>query len=316
MPGSNNRNHNLIIPAMTHIPLHSPPAPVEPARPFVELTRLGKTYQTSRGPAVIIKDMDLKIRKGEFIALIGHSGCGKSTALSMIAGLNSISEGGIIMDGREVTGPGPDRGVVFQSPCLLPWMTAFDNIMLGVNQVYFHATRAERRQIAEYYMHRVGLKDAMHKRPGDLSQGMRQRCGIARAFALNPKMLLLDEPFGMLDQLTKYELQEVLLDLWGKDQKTALMVTHDVDEAIFLADRVVMMTNGPAAKVGDILEIDYPRPRNRHALLEDANYYRYREHLIQFLENCEQEKEIIARAAADKKKAKKKTPKKVGALTT
>ncbi|MEX2382469.1 MAG: ABC transporter ATP-binding protein [Opitutales bacterium] len=280
-----------------NFPSYSPSPPAESGleRPFVELTRLGKTYPTSRGPAVIIKDVDLKIRKGEFVALIGHSGCGKSTALSMIAGLNSITEGGIIMDGREIGGPGPDRGVVFQSPCLLPWMTAFENVMLGVNQVYFHASRAQRRQLAEHFMQRVGLKDALHKRPGDLSQGMQQRCGIARAFALNPKMLLLDEPFGMLDHLTKYELQEVLLDLWGKDQKTALMVTHDVDEAIFLADRIVMMTNGPAAGVGDILEIDYPRPRDRHALLADANYYRYRDNLIGFLENCEQEKEKIAR---------------------
>lgn len=200
------------------------------------------------------------------------------------------------MDGKEVTGPGPDRGIVFQSPCLLPWLTALDNVMLGVNQVYFHATAKERRQIAEYYLWQVGLKSAMHKRPGDLSQGMRQRCGIARAFAFSPKMLLLDEPFGMLDQLTKYELQEVLLDLWGKDQKTALMVTHDVDEAIYLADRIVMMTNGPAAKVGDILQIDYPRPRHRQTLLNDANYYRYREHLISFLENCEQEKTKLAKA--------------------
>lgn len=281
-------------------------------RPFLELSQLGKIYDTPRGPAVILKDMNLKIGKGEFIALIGHSGCGKSTALSMIAGLNEISEGVIIMDGKEVAGPGPDRGVVFQSPSLLPWMTAFDNVMLGVNQVYFHARRAERRAIAEHYLCRVGLKDAMHKRPAELSQGMRQRCGIARAFALNPKMLLLDEPFGMLDQLTKYELQDVLLDLWGKDQKTALMVTHDVDEAIYLADKVVMMTNGPAAKVGDVLEIDYPRPRNRHALLADARYYQYRDHLIRFLENCEREKEQAS--TLPKKKTEPKVQKEPAAV--
>ncbi|MCC5808108.1 MAG: ABC transporter ATP-binding protein [Opitutales bacterium] len=274
-------------------------------RPFLELSQLGKTYPTPRGPAVILKDLNLRIRKGEFIALIGHSGCGKSTALSMIAGLNSVTEGVMIMDGKEIDGPGPDRGVVFQSPCLLPWMTAFENVMLGVNQVYFHVSRRERRTIAEHYLQRVGLGDAMHKRATDLSNGMKQRVGIARAFALDPKMLLLDEPFGMLDQLTKYELQDVLLGLWGKDQKTALMVTHDVDEAIFLADRVVMMTNGPAAKVGDILEIDYPRPRDRHALLADANYYRYREHLIGFLENCELEKEKIAREKAENAASKK-----------
>lgn len=277
-------------------------------KPFVEFSQVGKTYHTHRGPAVIVQDMNLKIRRGEFIALIGHSGCGKSTVLSMLAGLNDISDGVIIMDGKEITGPGPDRGVVFQSPSLLPWLSALGNVMLGVNQVYFHATANERRQIAEYYLWRVGLKDAMNKRPGDLSQGMRQRCGIARAFALSPKMLLLDEPFGMLDQLTKYELQEVLLDLWGKDQKTALMVTHDVDEAIYLADRVVMMTNGPAAKVGDILQIDYPRPRHRQTLLNDANYYRYREHLIHFLENCEKEKTKLAREKSPSQKSEQKEP--------
>lgn len=268
----------------------SVPVADEYQRPFVDISRVGKTYPTPRGPALILQDLNLKIYPGEFIALIGHSGCGKSTLLSMMAGLNSITEGVIVMKGKEIQGPGPDRGVVFQSPCLLPWMTAFQNVMLGVNQVYFHGSKKERRAIAEHYLCRVGLKDALHKRPGELSQGMRQRCGIARAFALNPQMLLLDEPFGMLDQLTKFELQEVLLDLWGKDQKTAVMVTHDVDEAIFLADRVVMMTNGPAARIGDVLEIDYPRPRNRQALLADARYYQYREHLLRFLYDCEREK--------------------------
>jgi nitrate/nitrite transport system ATP-binding protein len=183
-----------------------------------------------------------------------------------------------------VNSAGPDRGVVFQAPCLLPWMTAFENVMLGVDQVYYTADPEERRQIAEYYLTVVGLSDAMHRKPAELSQGMRQRCGIARAFALSPKMLLLDEPFGMLDSLTRYELQEVLLDLWQKDQKTALMVTHDVDEALFLSDRVVMMTNGPAATVGEILEVKFPRPRSRKALLEDPEYYRLREQLIGFLE--------------------------------
>jgi nitrate ABC transporter ATP-binding subunit len=251
---------------------------------YVELSNLTKIYPTPKGPAVIVKDFNLRIRRGEFVALIGHSGCGKSTVLSMLAGLNDISGGGIILAGKELAGPGPDRGVVFQSPCLLPWMTAFENVMLGVDQVFFTASKGERRQIAEYYLTVVGLGEAMHKRPAELSQGMRQRVGIARAFALSPKMLLLDEPFGMLDSLTRLELQQVLLDVWGRSQVTALMVTHDVDEAIFLADRVVMMTNGPAAEVGDILEISFPRPRNRAALLEDPQYYRLREHLITFLE--------------------------------
>jgi nitrate ABC transporter ATP-binding subunit len=252
---------------------------------FLEISQLGKTYPTPTGnPAVIVENFDLKIRKGEFITLIGHSGCGKSTVLSMIAGLADVTSGGVILAGKEVVGAGPDRGVVFQAPCLLPWLTAFENVMLGIDQVYYTADVEERTQIAEYYLTVVGLADAMHKRPAELSQGMRQRCGIARAFALSPKMLLLDEPFGMLDSLTRYELQEVLLDLWQKDQKTALMVTHDVDEALFLSDRVVMMTNGPAATVGEILEVKFPRPRSRKQLLEDPEYYRLREQLIGFLE--------------------------------
>ena len=251
---------------------------------FLEISKLGKTYPTPNGPAVIVQDFDLSVKKGEFITLIGHSGCGKSTVLSMIAGLTDVTNGGIILSGKEVTSAGPDRGVVFQAPCLLPWYTALENVMLGVDQVYYTASRQERRQIAEYYLTVVGLADSMNKRPSELSQGMRQRCGIARAFALSPKMLLLDEPFGMLDSLTRYELQEVLLDLWQKDQKTALMVTHDVDEALFLSDRVVMMTNGPAATVGDILQVRFPRPRSRRQLLEDPEYYRLREHLITFLE--------------------------------
>ncbi|HZP58684.1 MAG TPA: ABC transporter ATP-binding protein [Opitutaceae bacterium] len=251
---------------------------------FLEISRLGKVYPTPQGPAVIVEDFDLRIRKGEFVTLIGHSGCGKSTVLSMVAGLTGVTSGGVILTGKEVTGAGPDRGVVFQAPCLLPWLTAFENVMLGVDQVYYTARKEERRQIAEYYLSVVGLADAMHKKPAELSQGMRQRGGIARAFALSPKVLLLDEPFGMLDSLTRAELQEVLIELWQKDQKTALMVTHDVDEALFLSDRVVMMTNGPAATVGEILEVKFPRPRSRKQLLEDAEFYRLREQIIGFLE--------------------------------
>jgi nitrate/nitrite transport system ATP-binding protein len=251
---------------------------------FLEISRLGKVYPTPKGPAVIVENFDLHIRKGEFITLIGHSGCGKSTVLSIVAGLTQATTGGVILTGKEVTGAGPDRGVVFQSPCLLPWLTAFENVMLGVNQVYYTADDEERRQIAEYYLSVVGLAESMHKKPAELSQGMRQRCGIARAFALSPKVLLLDEPFGMLDSLTRAELQEVLIELWQKDQKTALMVTHDVDEALFLSDRVVMMTNGPAATVGEILEVKFPRPRSRKQLLQDPEYYRLREELIGFLE--------------------------------
>jgi nitrate/nitrite transport system ATP-binding protein len=250
---------------------------------YLILSKLTKIYPTAKGPAVIVKDFDLSISKGEFVCLIGHSGCGKSTVLSMVAGLNEITNGGIILAGKELVGPGPDRGIVFQSPCLLPWLTAFENVMLGVNQVFYTASPDERRQIAEYYLSVVGLADAMQKRPAQLSQGMRQRVGIARAFALSPKMLLLDEPFGSLDSLTRFELQQVLIDLWRKDRKTALMVTHDVDEALFLADRIVMMTNGPAAEVGDVLQVPFPRPRDRRAVMEHPDYYRLREHLITFL---------------------------------
>ena len=251
---------------------------------YLEISNLTKVYPTPKGSAVIVKDFNLQVKKGEFICLIGHSGCGKSTVLSMVAGLNELSAGGIILAGRELDGPGPDRGMVFQSPALLPWLSAFENVMLGVNQVFFTASREERREIAEYYLTLVGLGDAMHKRPAELSQGMRQRVGIARAFALSPKMLLLDEPFGMLDTLTRHELQQVLVDLWKRDQKTALMVTHDVDEALFLADRIVCMTDGPAAEVGEILEVNFPRPRERQAVLEHPDYGRLRDTLMEFLE--------------------------------
>ena len=250
---------------------------------FCILSELSKVYPTPKGDAVIVKDFNLKIAEGEFISLIGHSGCGKSTVLSMIAGLNPVSHGAIILAGKELDGPGPDRGVVFQSPSLLPWMSALDNVLLGVNQAFFTASRQERKQIAEYFLAIVGLADSMSKYPGELSQGMRQRVGIARAFALSPRMLLLDEPFGMLDALTRYELQEILLRLWSKNKITALMVTHDVDEALFLSDRVVMMTNGPEAEVGDILEVSFPRPRDRSQVLMDPRYYHQREHLIRFL---------------------------------
>jgi len=251
---------------------------------YCELSNLTKVYPTPKGPAIIVKNFNLRIEKGEFVTLIGHSGCGKSTVLSMLAGLNDISDGGIILAGRELDGAGPDRGVVFQSPSLLPWMTAFENVMLGVNQVFFTASKEERREIVEYYLSVVGLGDAMHKKPAELSQGMRQRVGIARAFALKPKMLLLDEPFGMLDSLTRYELQQVLIELWRKNKITALMVTHDVDEALFLSDRIVCMTDGPEAEVGDIIEVKFPRPRERKAVMEHPDYYKLRERLIEFLE--------------------------------
>jgi nitrate ABC transporter ATP-binding subunit len=208
----------------------------------------------------------------------------------MMAGLNSITMGGIVVANREIIGPGPDRGVVFQSPCLMPWLTAAENVALGVNRVYKHASAADRDKIVRYYLTLVGLGESLDKKARDLSVGMQQRVGIARAFALSPKMLLLDEPFGMLDSLTRMELQEILLRLLDQDQKTAMMVTHDVDEALFCADRVVMMTNGPRARVGKILEIPFERPRRRKEVVGHPRYYELRREMIAFLESEEHKK--------------------------
>ena len=254
---------------------------------YVEFFETTKIYPTPKGPLTVVDKFNLNLKKGEFISLIGHSGCGKSTVLSMCAGLNPISDGGIVLDGREISDAGPDRGVVFQAPSLFPWLTAYENVSLGVERVYPHTSKAERKDIIEYYLARVGLSDAMQKKASDLSSGMQQRVGIARAFALSPKFLLLDEPFGMLDSLTRWELQEVLMEVWQRTRVTAVCVTHDVDEAILLADRVIMMTNGPNARVGKIMEVDLPRPRTRAQLINHPDYYKYREQLLTFLEEYE-----------------------------
>jgi nitrate/nitrite transport system ATP-binding protein len=254
---------------------------------FAEFYNVTKVYPSTQGPLTVVDGFTLDIRKGEFVSLIGHSGCGKSTVLSMIAGLTEITDGGIALDGREVVAAGPDRGVVFQAPNLLPWLTARENVAVGVDRVYPHASAAERRDITEYYLARVGLSDALDKHASELSNGMKQRVGLARAFALSPKLLLLDEPFGMLDALTRWELQEVLMEIWQRTRVTAICVTHDVDEAILLADRVVMMTNGPRARIGRVMKVDLPRPRTRKALLEHPQYYAYREELMTFLEEHE-----------------------------
>jgi nitrate ABC transporter ATP-binding subunit len=254
-------------------------------RKFLEISHLTKSFPGPEGPAVIVKDFDFAIAKGEFVSLIGHSGCGKSTVLAIAAGLAEPTEGGIIVDNREVTGPGTDVGVVFQAPCLLPWMTALGNVVLGVESKFPDLPRARQRDIAAEHLTRVGLGDALDKKPAELSAGMRQRVGIARAFALDPKVLLLDEPFGMLDSLTRFELQEVLIETWSASRKTALMVTHDVDEALFLSDRVAMMTSGPMARLGGVLEVPFARPRDRTQVIEHPDYYPLRERLIQFLED-------------------------------
>lgn len=254
---------------------------------YLEFSQVKKIYPTPKGPLTVVNDFNLTMDKGEFITLIGHSGCGKSTVLSMVAGLNDISAGAVILDGKHVTQAGPDRAVVFQAPSLLPWLSAYDNVSLGVEQVYPDATEKQKQEVIEYYLWRVGLGDVMHRLASDLSNGMKQRVGIARAFALSPKLLLLDEPFGMLDSLTRWELQDVLMDIWKRTEVTTICVTHDVDEAILLADRVVMMSNGPNATVGNIMDVDLPRPRSRKALLAHEDYYAYREELLEFLEAYE-----------------------------
>ncbi|SFI34231.1 ABC transporter ATP-binding protein [Jannaschia pohangensis] len=274
-------------------PIHGVPAAVAQAQEglidtrFLDFSQLHKVYPTPKGPLTVVEDFDLKIDRGEFISLIGHSGCGKSTVLTMAAGLNAISKGAIKLDGRHVEGADPERAVVFQSPNLFPWLTAKENVSIGVDKVYPRASRAERQDVVEYYLERVGLADAMDKQAADLSNGMKQRVGIARAFALSPKLLLLDEPFGMLDSLTRWELQEVLMEVWSRTKVTAICVTHDVDEAVLLADRVVMMTNGPQATIGKITEVKLPRPRTRKALLEHPDYYNYRQEILDFLEEYE-----------------------------
>ncbi|WP_372837245.1 ABC transporter ATP-binding protein, partial [Puniceibacterium confluentis] len=280
-----------LLPNVT--PIHGVPAAVKEAQEgmiddrFLDFSQLHKIYPTPKGPLTVVENFDLKVNRGEFISLIGHSGCGKSTVLTMAAGLNSISKGGIRLDGRHVEGADPERAVVFQSPNLFPWLSAKENVAIGVDKVYPRASQAERQDVVEYYLERVGLGDAMDRNAASMSNGMKQRVGIARAFALSPKLLLLDEPFGMLDSLTRWELQEVLMEVWSRTKVTAICVTHDVDEAILLADRVVMMTNGPQATIGKITEVNLPRPRTRKALLEHPDYYEYRQEVLDFLEEYE-----------------------------
>ncbi len=252
---------------------------------YLSIDKLVKTYPTPKGDYVVLEGLNLDIKKEEFVSIIGHSGCGKTTLLTMIAGLNDITGGDILLNGYPITGPGPDRGVIFQAPSLLPWMTVLQNVMLGVKQVFPQGTKKQQLEICKYYLNKVGLINDLHKKSAEISQGMQQRVGIARAFALKPKILLLDEPFGMLDSLTRAELQDTLLEVWEKEKITAIQITHDVDESIYLADRIIMMTSGPRAKIGDILEIEFERPRVRQEIINHKDYYRYRKHLIDFLEH-------------------------------
>ncbi|MBD9484519.1 ABC transporter ATP-binding protein [Pseudomonas sp. PDM14] len=251
---------------------------------FVELTAVSKHFETKKGRFQALANVNLSIAKGEFVSLIGHSGCGKSTVLNLIAGLLEASEGGLICNGREIDGPGPERAVVFQNHSLLPWMTCYGNVHLAVERVFgADEAKAQLKARTEAALHMVGLDHAMHKHPSEISGGMKQRVGIARALAMEPKVLLMDEPFGALDALTRAHLQDELLRIVGATQSTVVMVTHDVDEAVLLSDRIVMMTNGPAATVGDIVEVGLARPRDRLVLANDPQYHLYRSAVLEFL---------------------------------
>jgi nitrate ABC transporter ATP-binding subunit len=252
---------------------------------LLTFSNVSKVYPTPKGAYIVLKDINLTLAEGEFICLIGHSGCGKTTLLNMVSGFNQPTEGSVKLRGQPITEPGPDRMVVFQNYALLPWLTAFENVYLAVDAAHPKKIEAEKRALVKEHLALVGLADAMDKKPPQLSGGMKQRVAIARALAIRPPVLILDEPFGALDAITKEELQEELLKIWNSHRCTVLMITHDIDEALFLADRLVMMTNGPAATVGEILEIPFPRPRDRDRIMEDPEYYKLRNQALDFLYN-------------------------------
>jgi len=251
--------------------------------PFLVIDHVSKVYPTPTGPYTVLEGIDLTVYEGEFICVIGHSGCGKSTLLNMVAGFSKPTTGEVRLQTKRITQPGPDRMMVFQNYALLPWMTAFDNVYLGVDEVYPDKSRAEKVKIVREHLAMVGLAEAADKKPSQLSGGMKQRVAIARALAIRPEVLILDEPFGALDAITKEELQEELLQIWREHRCTVMMITHDIDEALFLADRLVMMTNGPSAQIGEVLEIPFPRPRDRAQLLESPEYYSLRNYALDFL---------------------------------
>jgi len=251
---------------------------------FIQVQSVEQTFKTAKGLFPALRDIHLNIAKGEFVALIGHSGCGKSTLLNLIAGLTTPTAGVLLCDNREIAGPGPDRAVVFQNHSLLPWLTCFDNVHLGIERVFGkRENKAALRARTDAALAMVGLTHAAQKRPGEISGGMKQRVGIARALAMEPKVLLMDEPFGALDALTRAKLQDELLEIVAKTQATVVMVTHDVDEAVLLSDKIVMMTNGPAATIGEVLQVELPRPRSRVELADNAQYQAYRKAVIDFL---------------------------------
>ncbi len=259
---------------------------------YIEISNVAQTFKTNKGLFPALKDINFCVAQGEFVTLIGHSGCGKSTLLNLISGLATPTEGALLCANKEITGPGPERAVVFQNHSLLPWLTCHENVYLAVERVFGASTivngrtaesRTQLKARTDAALAMVGLTSAAHKRPGEISGGMKQRVGIARALSMQPQVLLMDEPFGALDALTRAKLQDELLQIVATTRSTVVMVTHDVDEAVLLSDRIVMMTNGPAATIGEVLQVDLPRPRSRVQLAEDARYVHYRKAVIDFL---------------------------------
>ncbi len=267
-------------------------------KPLLELTQVGIVFDTQRGPFEALRAVNLKITEGEYVSLIGHSGCGKSTVLNIVAGLLQATTGGVILDGKEVNEPGPERAVVFQNHSLLPWLSAYENVELAVKQVFRRSkSRAEIRDWVEHNLALVHMAHAMHKRPDEISGGMKQRVGIARALAMQPKVLLMDEPFGALDALTRAHLQDSVMEIHGQLGTTVIMITHDVDEAVLLSDRIVMMTNGPSATIGEIVAVPIERPRDRLALANDPVFNHCRQQVLQFLYDKQRKVQPLPTAA-------------------
>ena len=275
---------------------------------ILDISHIDVVFPTDNGPFTALKCVDLKLEKGEFVSLIGHSGCGKSTVLNVVAGLYKASRGGVVLNGKEVTEPGPERAVVFQNHSLLPWLTAYENVELAVKQVFGKKkSQAETKDWIEHNLKLVHMDHAMHKRPDEISGGMKQRVGIARALSMEPEILLMDEPFGALDALTRAHMQDSLMEIQNNLNNTVIMITHDVDEAVTLSDRIVMMTNGPAATIGEILEVPLARPRDRLALSEDPEYTHLRAEVLRFLYEKQRKVENIASEVKELKEASEKS---------
>ncbi len=261
------------------------PATPEPMPAFLKVDQVSKVYLTAGGSVTVLDNISLDVREGEFVCIIGHSGCGKSTLVNMVSGFNRPSSGQVTLQGQPITEPGPDRMMVFQNYCLLPWLTVYENVYLAVDAVYTDKSKADKAAIVMDRLQMVGLIEAIDKRPGQISGGMKQRVAIARALSIQPQVLILDEPFGALDAITKEELQDELLEIWRRQQVTVLMITHDIDEALYLADRLVMMTNGPNAQIGEIMDIGFARPRDRSAIMSSSQYVEMRNSALDFLYN-------------------------------